>query len=140
MTRDRHDELFAHCADVGIDVQWADLGEYLRGFYRHEQRRIVLDRRLSRQQVTATLAHEIGHWRFSDTCSTPANERRAWEYGAAMIITPDEYQRAEQIVGHHLAALAIELGVTPPLIEAWRRWWRTRGQFLDRESLRRLIL
>jgi transposase-like protein len=26
--------------------------------------------------------------------------------------------------------LAIELGVTPRLIEAWRRWWEKRGRTL----------
>lgn len=130
MTRDRLDHLFQHCADLGLIVEWADLGTYRRGQYRRTGDEITLNWRLTRAQATATLAHELGHQRFGDTCSTPAVERRAWEYGASMLIAPAEYQRAESMVGHHASALAIELAVTPKLIEAWRRWWLTRGQFL----------
>jgi hypothetical protein len=127
---DRLDHLFQHLADLGVDVEWADFGDYRRGEYSRHGDVITLNPRLTSRQAVATLAHEIGHQRFGDTCSTPANERRAWEYGAAMLITPDEYQAAESLVGHHLCDLAIELEVTPKLIEAWRRWWCKRGQFL----------
>lgn len=137
MTRDRLDELFKHCADLGIEVDWDDLGEYRRGEYRWHENAIRLNLRLTRAQATATLAHELGHQRFGDTCTTVANERRAWEYGAAMLISPTEYQRAEQLVGHHSAALAIELGVTPKLVEAWRRWWEKRGRDLEERRLAR---
>lgn len=130
MTRDRLDELYRHCADVGVDVEWADLGDYRRGEYRRRRDRIILNPRLTARQATATLAHEIGHRTFGDDCSTPANERRAWEFGAAFIITPAEYREAELLVGCHTSALAIELGVTPKLIEAWRRWWEKRGRLL----------
>lgn len=129
MTRDLLDHLFQHCADLGIDVDWADLGEYRRGEYHRRRDRILLNPRLTRRQVTATLAHELGHQRFGDNCSTPANERRAWEYGAALLISPEEYASAEEQVGCHTSALAIELGVTPKLIEAWRRWFDRRGRW-----------
>lgn len=126
MTRDRLDLVFQHCADLGINVEWADLGDRRRGEYHRYADQIVLNLRLTARQATATLAHECGHHRFGDTCSSRRNEVRAWEYGAAMLITPEEYRDAEELVGHHLAALAIELGVTPRLIEAWRRWWHKR--------------
>ena len=131
MTKDRWNLALQHCADLGVDVEWDDMGEYRRGGYKRELDRILLSPRLSRRQATATLGHELGHQRFGHGCSTPANERRAWEYGAALLVTPGEYRAAESAVGHHLAALAIELEVTPKLIEAWRRWWETKGQFLD---------
>lgn len=132
MTRDRLDHLFQHCADLGIEVEWSsDLPPGRRGEYRRRGDRIILNLRLNARQAAATLAHECGHQRFGDTCSTPANERRAWEYGAAFLITPDEYREAEGLVGHHTSALAIELGVTPRLIEAWRRWWETKGRVLE---------
>jgi hypothetical protein len=127
---DRLDHLLQHCADLGINVDWADLGPLRRAEYRRYDDRIVLSWHLTRRQAIATLAHELGHQKFGDSCSTPANERRAWEYGAAMLITPEEYQAAEQMVGHHPASLAIELDVTPRLIEAWRRWWETKGRLL----------
>lgn len=137
MRRDRLDHLFQHCADLGIEVDWDDLGSKRRAEYVWVEDRIVLNPRLTRSQATASLAHELGHQRFGDTCSTPAKERRAWEYGAAFLITPGEYAAAEDLVGCHTSALAIELGVTPKLIEAWRRWWEKRGRHLDRR-LRRI--
>lgn len=124
------DLLFKHCADLGVNVEWADLGSKRRGHYEWREDSIYLSPRLTVAQATATLAHEVGHQRFGDTCSTPSGERRAWEYGAAFLITPREYRAAERLVGHHLSALAIELGVTPKLIEAWRRWWATKGSHL----------
>lgn len=111
---------------MGLEVEWCDLGPRRRGHYLDDSREIQLNTRLTRAQATATLAHEVGHATFGDRCSTPANERRAWEYGAALIITLDEYAVAEELVGSHTGALADELGVTPILIEAWRRWFRKR--------------
>lgn len=122
LTRDRLDLLFQHCADLDLTVDWADLGPIRRGQYQRQGDIITLNYRLTRAQATATLAHEIGHAEFGDRCSTPANERRAWEYGASLIVSIHEYAMAERMVGHHLAALATELEVTPKLIEAWRRW------------------
>lgn len=126
MTRDRLELLYQHCADLAIDVEWAHLGEHRRGYFRHP-RLIVLNHLLTRAQATATLAHELGHERFGDTCSTPSVERRAWEYGAALVVSPGEYAAAEALVGHHPAALALHLEVTPRLVEAWRCWWLARG-------------
>lgn len=122
--------LIQHCADLGVEVEWADLGEYRRGDYRRRRDEITLSPRLTRRQATATLAHELGHQRFGHGCSSPRNERTAWQYGAALCISPRDYERAEREVGCHPAALAIELEVTPRLIEAWRHWWTVRGQFL----------
>ena len=124
---DRLDELFRHCADLGVDVMWKDLGDKRRGEYHRDDDTIVLSPRLTGRQAVACLAHELGHHRFGHACSSPANERRAWEYGAALVLTPAEYAVAEARVGRHPGALAIELGVTPQLVEAWRRWWHKRG-------------
>jgi hypothetical protein len=124
----RLDELLRHCADLGIDVRWHDLGETRRGEYHRLERAIVLSPRLTGRQLVACLAHELGHERFGHTCSTPANEERAWEYAAALVITPDEYAAAEARVGPDPAGLALELAVTPRLVEAWRRWWHKRGR------------
>jgi hypothetical protein len=124
---DRLDRLFRHCADLGVDVEWRDLGDRRRGEYRRRDDTIVLSPRLTARQAVACLAHELGHRRFGHGCSTPANERRAWEYAAALVLSPGEYAAAEERVGHHPSALAIELAVTPQLIEAWRRWWLHRG-------------
>jgi hypothetical protein len=130
LTRDRFNLALQHCADLAIDVEWDDLGSKRRGAYYWRYDCIVLSLRLTIAQATATLGHELGHRRFGDRCSSPSAERRAWEYGAALLITPVEYRAAELLVGHHLSALAIELEVTSRLIEAWRRWWETRGRHL----------
>lgn len=135
MTFDRLDHLFQHCADLGLIVEWSDLGQYRRGHYRRDGDEITLNWHLTRAQATSTLAHELGHQRFGDRCSTPAGERRAWEYGAALLITPQQYAVAEAAVGHHMSALAVELAVTPKLIEAWRRWWRKQGRHLESADL-----
>lgn len=131
MTRDRFDLIAAHCADLGIPVEWDDLGPQRRGTCQVIRGRIILNRRLTMAQAASTLAHEVGHWVFGDVRSTPQAERRAWEYGASLIVSPAEYAAAERVVGHHTSALAIELGVTPRLIEEWRRWWERRGRFLE---------
>jgi hypothetical protein len=128
--KDRLDQLFRHCADLGIEVEWADLGPVRHGEYRATIDVITLNLRLTRRQTIAALGHELGHRQFGDRCSTPAVERRAWEYAAAFLITPAEYARAERSVGHHEGALAAELEVTPKVIEAWKRWWAKRGQHM----------
>jgi IrrE N-terminal-like domain len=127
-SRDRLDQLFQHCADLGVDVEWRDLGERRRGEFRRHANTIVLNPRQTRRQVVACLAHELGHERFGHGCSSPANERRAWEYAAALVVTPAEYAAAEALVGPDVPALAIELAVTPRLVEAWRRWWERSGR------------
>lgn len=122
----RLDQLLAHCGDLNIEVEWADLGNYRRGEYHDDAKLIRLNQRLTRVQATATLAHEIGHATFGDRCTNPVSERRAWEYGASLAVEVDEYAAAEALVGCHSGALADALGVTPKLIEAWRRWYRKR--------------
>lgn len=118
-----------HCADLGIPIEWEDMGPRRRGKCQVGQGRIVLNPRMTLVQAGDTLGHEIGHWVFGDTMSTPRNERRAWEFAASIMVTRFEYEMAERVVGHHPNALAAELGVTPKLVEAWRRWWLRRGQF-----------
>ena len=130
MKRDQLDLLFQHCADLGIDVEWSDLAAHRHGEYHWTGDRIVLNLRLTRRQAISALAHELGHQAYGDRCSTPAAERRAWEYAAAFLITPARYAAAERVVGHHLSALAAELEVTPRVVEAWRRWWAKRGHQL----------
>lgn len=122
----RLDLLYAHCADLGLEVEWGDLAPRYRGVYLDDHRRIILDHQLTRVQVTSTLSHEVGHATFGDRCSSRRNELRAWEYGASLIITPTEYAAAEELVGPHPGALALELGVTPKVVEAWRRWFAKR--------------
>lgn len=126
LTRDKLELLLEHCGDLAIEVEWVDLGARRRGEYRDNERLIRMNTRLTRAQATATLAHEIGHGVFGDRCSTPAAERRAWEYGASLVISVDEYAAAEELAGCSASAIADELEVTPRLVEAWRSWFEKR--------------
>lgn len=127
MTRDRFDIAIQHCVDLDLPVEWADLGDKRRGKCQALEGKVTLSLRLTMAQAASTLAHEIGHYEFGDVRTTAAVERRAWEYGASLLIEPSEYAEAERLVGHYTSSLAIELGVTPHLIEAWRRWWSRVG-------------
>ena len=124
----RLDLLFAHAADLDVQVEYADLGPSLRGVYLDDAGLVLLNRRMTRAQATAALAHEVAHSVYGDRCSTEVIERRADELGASLIISREEYRDAEQMVGHHPGALAVELGVTPRLIHAWRRWVAKSGE------------
>lgn len=114
------DGLLAHAAALGVDVTWADLGDIRYGEYRDDISQITLCTSLTRAQAVSTLAHELGHAHHGDRCSTPGVEQRAWEYGARLVITVEEYSRAEVIAGPHPSAIAAELGVTRRLVEAWQ--------------------
>ena len=124
----RLDLLYHHAADLGLRVEWDDMGDFRRGVYFDDLQVIVLNNALTTNQATAALAHEIGHAVFGDRCTDPRRERRADEYGASLIITVKDYKRAERMVGCHLGALADELEVTPRLVEAWRRWYARQPQ------------
>jgi hypothetical protein len=131
MTRvptDRLDELFRHCADLGVEVCWRDLGSRRHGEYHRDTDTIVLNPRLDHRQAVACLAHELGHRHFGHACSTPADERRAWEFAAALLVSPADYAAAEARACADPAGIADELGVTVRVVEAWRRWWLRRGR------------
>lgn len=72
-----------------------------------------------------TLAHELAHYILrheptGDPWLHSRQERQAHELAAELLITPEEYESAEILVGHHPSALAAELGVTKHLIYVWR--------------------
>lgn len=115
--------LLAHCGDLGVEVEWADLGGQRRGEYRCGSNTIVLNRRLTRAQEIATLAHELGHFLYRHHGHCDRNERLAWEAGASLVISTGEYADAEELCGPHAGAIAAELGVTRRLVEAWRGWY-----------------
>ncbi|GAA5154655.1 hypothetical protein GCM10023340_38570 [Nocardioides marinquilinus] len=133
MTRDRFDIAASHSADLQLDVVWLDLGPRRRGECRWRDGQVVISPRLTLVEAACTLAHEVGHAAFGDDYSTPAVERRAWEYAASLLVEPWEYAQAERVVGPDPRALALELGVTVQLVEAWRRWWQRRGRLLHHD-------
>lgn len=124
---DRFVWLLELCEGHGLTTKWVDLGPTLRARYRPRYRRIDLNHRLSLRQLVPALAHEFAHHHYRDTCSTTASERRAWEFAAEMLISAEQYSRAEQIVGSNVHAIAHELDCTPVIVEARRRMWRDQS-------------
>ncbi|MFJ2298105.1 ImmA/IrrE family metallo-endopeptidase [Oerskovia paurometabola] len=94
-------------------------GEYSRGLIK------LTDRRLTAFTLRMTLAHEIGHahhdhpWT-DDPVVWNLQEREADIFAALLLISPEEYARAERIVGGHQGAIAKELNVTENYVLLWR--------------------
>lgn len=118
----KHDLLLQHCADLGIDVEYVDLGPKRHGEYHHERSLIQLNERCTAAQLLSGLAHEVGHALYCENGQT-ANCRRADEVGAALVIEVAEYAEAEYSAGEHPGAVAAYLGVTRRLVLGWRRWY-----------------
>lgn len=118
----KFDLLLRQCADLGIDVEYADLGTARYGEYHDARSLIVLNERNRADQMLSTLGHEITHAIWRENGKT-ARCSRADEGSAALIITPAEYAAAEREVGCHAGALAEHLGVTRRIVLAWRRWY-----------------
>ena len=118
--------------ELGATVHYSDLPGTLRGVWDPNGPRILLRRRLASAQRVSTLAHEIVHARRGDRgCQTASTEQHVDELAARMLITEAAYRRAEILYGPATWAIAVELDVTPALVEAWKRarereWHRTR--------------
>ncbi len=121
------DLLHRHAAELGVRVEWHDLGSYRRGDYCDDLLLIRLNTRLTRTQAVSTFAHEVAHAIYRDRVSSEQIEARADAHGASLVIEPWEYAAAEALVGCHAGALAVELEVTPRMVTAWRRWYAARA-------------
>lgn len=107
----------------GVRVAWRDLGRR-NGEY-HSSGLILLNPRKSLLVQRVTLAHELGHQAYGHTWTDDPvlharYERQADRHAAGLLISSEDYRRAEQIVGPHAGALAKELGVTRTIVDAWR--------------------
>lgn len=122
----RLDRLLIQAGALGVSVERHALGAR-RGDYADDPRVIRLNARLTTAQAVETLSHELGHAIHRDRETSEAVERRASITGAGLVLTAVEYRAAERIVGPHTGALAVELGVTPRVIQHWREWYRRSG-------------
>jgi Zn-dependent peptidase ImmA (M78 family) len=96
------------------------------GGYHHGSRMIRLDPHMPRRVARSVLAHEIAHSVFQDqpTPHGPARakqERRANEWAALQLITPEAFAEAERHRGGHTGSMAHDLAVTTEIIEAYQR-------------------
>ena len=111
---------------MGVAVEYTELPADRDGEYIHDLRVIRLQGGMASRLHVSTLAHECAHAVFADVPSRfgPVNakqERRADEWAALRLIQIDDYKRAEAIHHGHTEALAVELGVTVDLIDAYQR-------------------
>lgn len=114
---------------MGLRLKRHDGG--LPAWYDHKSRTISTRRGMSATLYRSSLAHELGHAHYGhmppqDPVEYRYQERLADEYAARLLITPQEYRRAETEVGHWPEAIADELEVTAHLVEVWQRLWQAR--------------
>lgn len=107
---------------LGVTVaETPHLDDGFNGQYLHHRRLILLRQGLDPWTRKSTLAHELGHAYYGDDIhGDPRLERRADQFAAQILITPDMYKNAEKLHEGHTGAIAYELGVTVRLVEVWR--------------------
>lgn len=114
-------EKVAH--ELGLRIKYVNLGR--RHGEVHSSGLVFINDHRPIKAMRITLAHEIGHYahgheRAGDRCKLEWQERQAQTYAARLLISPEEYARAEATYGEHVGSLAKELNVTPLHIELWR--------------------
>lgn len=136
--------LLSHAAHLGVSVHMAHLPHPYRGFYDHQNARIVYDFGLTPIERRCVLAHELGHAFHGHTGrGVPEQEKAADRYAAHLLIDPERYAHLERVY-EAPSTIAEELGVEPHLLQAFRQsltqmggstYLRAgfgRGQFLHR--------
>lgn len=119
-------ELETIAEKLGVAIAYTDkLPHDLDGAYLHHRKLILIRADLDYWSKRCALAHELGHAVYGDErCELPGQEprleKRADQWAAQFLITPEEYQGAEKLHGGHTGAIAYELGVTPHLINIWK--------------------
>lgn len=123
------EDVLQHAADLGLRVQFRDLGRVRNGEIHSSGLVVINDRRpMALQRVT--LAHECGHHVHGHDWTAAhdrvRDEREADTYVACLLITPEAFAEAEALVGCRDAALARELNVQPKHIVLWRESYLRR--------------
>lgn len=111
--------LLAEAERRGIRVLHGQLDDR-NGVYYYELDMIILNHGLSSFEERFTLAHELGHAYFGHQNSGPANELKADEYAAQLLIRHADYASAEAICDSP-KFIAQELGVSLRAVEAYCR-------------------
>ena len=117
-------ELLQFADDLGINVIERRGGK--PGGFHAGTTTIRLNPGMSRRVARSVLAHEIAHHVFGDEPSPygpvrAKQERRANEWAALRLVTPDAYAAAEARHHGHPPSMAYELSVTLELINAYTR-------------------
>lgn len=108
--------------------QWAHVEDYplpdgYEGIYIPDDDLILLNTQLSPIQRRCVLAHEISHAKHHDhSCHADQwTEQRADMDASALLINPVEYAMAEAVYGQNTHGIAVELGVMPWVVDAYRQ-------------------
>ena len=117
------DRLHALAEHLGVAVTYHHGGP--KGLYVAEGRFITLRDGMGWRKLRSTFAHELGHAIHEDRPTHDPwvharQERRADEFAARFLVTPEAMASAEAEHGPHDGALAIELGVTTHIIGVCR--------------------
>lgn len=129
MRRPTMDSLLQHCAELGLQVQWAHLTGNLSGCYDHTTKTIWLEADDPEWMNIPNLMHELIHAQRGDDGHQPASiERHINRTVAHALITEDDYARAEQISGARgSGGIAQELGLPRWVVSAYRaELWQHR--------------
>lgn len=125
------ERLYNAAASMGVTVVERFLPGHQWGRYVHSRRRIILNATLPERQKSVTFGHELGHAHYEhEHDETPGSiisirqERKANEFAARLLIDTYDYEVTERMYGPHVPILAVQLGVTAPIIYAWQSMQR----------------
>lgn len=128
MTTDQEHKLdrIAHHLGVQIlpDMKEELHPEDLAGWFPFS-RRVLYAPDLAYAEALCAVAHELGHAYHQDDYADDhlrdaRQEARADRWAVRVLVTQKAYAEAEQLVGSHPGALALELGVTVEYVHIWR--------------------
>ncbi|SDQ04922.1 ImmA/IrrE family metallo-endopeptidase [Leucobacter chromiiresistens] len=108
-------DLLDEAQRLGVGVAFASLPAHRRGAYLDDQRLILLNDRLDLVQQRESCAHELGHCKYGDRCSSPEAEARAWIYAAKLLVNLEAYRNAE-LEDPHPLAIAQKLRTTRRIV------------------------
>lgn len=117
--------LFEMLDALGVDVEYCELSSDRDGDYDHAGKQIRIQHDLPYRRYRSAIAHETAHAVFGDVPSRfgpvkMKQERRADEWAALRLIGLDDYRQQERRHDGHVEAMAIALGVTVEIVEAFR--------------------
>ncbi|GAB2567191.1 hypothetical protein [Leucobacter ruminantium] len=104
----------------GARLAFAALPPPMRAMYLDDQDLILVSDRLDPIQIAESAAHELGHRKNGDRCSSPEAEERAWIYAAKVLIQLEPYMRAE-LEDPHPLAIAHKLNTTRRMVELYQQ-------------------
>lgn len=117
--------LFEMLDALNVTVEYCDVPADRDGDYDHATRHMRIQHDLPYRRYRSAIGHETCHAVFGDVKSRfgpvgAKQERRADEWAALRLIDLEDYQQQEQRHDGHVEAMAIALGVTVELVEAYR--------------------